>query len=185
MSGLSCNIWNLLVEVERILSCGTWDLVPQAGNKPGCPALGVWSPSHWITKIVTFKWCSSKWSLFMPLFILFAINAWSMLHGSFVFRISSHVIYNAHKIRIRNKYIKLGDSKFQKPGLEFRLVFQLPDLAKSWLSARLSTFIFLWKWNTLAWFLFYPVNLSIFSLQSRQQKHSDSKILTKHRNNRF
>ena len=32
------------------LSCGTWDLVPQTGIKPGSPALGVWSLSHWTTR---------------------------------------------------------------------------------------------------------------------------------------
>ena len=34
------------------LSCGMWELVPQPGIKPGPPALGVWSLSHWTTREV-------------------------------------------------------------------------------------------------------------------------------------
>ena len=34
------------------LSCGTWDLVPSPGIEPRPPALGAWSPSHWITREV-------------------------------------------------------------------------------------------------------------------------------------
>ena len=34
------------------LSCGMWDLIPQPGIKPGPPALGVWSLSHWTTREV-------------------------------------------------------------------------------------------------------------------------------------
>ena len=34
------------------LSSGMWDLVPQPGIKPGPPALGVWSFSHWTSREV-------------------------------------------------------------------------------------------------------------------------------------
>ena len=34
------------------LSCGVWDIVPWPGIKPGPPALGAWSLSHWTTREV-------------------------------------------------------------------------------------------------------------------------------------
>ena len=34
------------------LSCSMWDLVPQPGIKPGPPALGAWSLTHWTTREV-------------------------------------------------------------------------------------------------------------------------------------
>ena len=34
------------------LSCSVWDLVPRPGIKPGAPALGAQSPSHWTTREV-------------------------------------------------------------------------------------------------------------------------------------
>ena len=34
------------------LSCSMWGLVPHPGIKPGPPALGAWSPSHWTTREV-------------------------------------------------------------------------------------------------------------------------------------
>ena len=34
------------------LSCGVWCLGPQQGMEPGCPALGVWSLSHWTMRDV-------------------------------------------------------------------------------------------------------------------------------------
>ena len=37
---------------RRTLSCSMWDLVPWPGIKPGSPALGVWSLSHWTTRDV-------------------------------------------------------------------------------------------------------------------------------------
>ena len=37
------------------LSCGIWDLVPWAGIKPGSPALGVQSLSHWTTREVPWS----------------------------------------------------------------------------------------------------------------------------------
>ena len=40
----SCGMWTL--------SCGMWDLVPWPGIKPGPPALGAWSLSHWTTREV-------------------------------------------------------------------------------------------------------------------------------------
>ena len=43
--GLNCTTLDLF-------SCGLWDLVPLPGNKPGPPALGAWSASHWTTKEV-------------------------------------------------------------------------------------------------------------------------------------
>ena len=36
----------------RVLSCNMWDLVPQPGIKPGLPALGAQSLSHWNTREV-------------------------------------------------------------------------------------------------------------------------------------
>ena len=36
-----------------LLSCGTWDLVPQSGIEPRPPALGVWSLTHWTTREVS------------------------------------------------------------------------------------------------------------------------------------
>ena len=36
----------------QTLSCGMWDLVPRPGIKPGPPALGAWSLSHWTTRAV-------------------------------------------------------------------------------------------------------------------------------------
>ena len=40
----SCYVW--------ILSCSTWDLVPQSGIKPRPPALRAWRLSHWTTRQV-------------------------------------------------------------------------------------------------------------------------------------
>ena len=38
-----------------------WNLVPQPGIKPGAPALGVWSLSHWATrKVPLFLLLDSK-----------------------------------------------------------------------------------------------------------------------------
>ena len=37
------------------LSCGLWDLVPWPGIEPVPPALGAWSPSHWIAREVPLK----------------------------------------------------------------------------------------------------------------------------------
>ena len=37
---------------ELSLSCGMWDPVPSPGIKPGLPALGAWSLSHWTTREV-------------------------------------------------------------------------------------------------------------------------------------
>ena len=34
------------------LSCSMWGLIPWPGIKPGPPALGVWSLSHWTTREV-------------------------------------------------------------------------------------------------------------------------------------
>ena len=42
----------VLVVAFRIFSCGMWDLVPRPGNKPGPPAFGVRSLSHWTTREV-------------------------------------------------------------------------------------------------------------------------------------
>ena len=35
-----------------VLSCSTWDLVPQPGIKPGPPALGAKGLNHWTTREV-------------------------------------------------------------------------------------------------------------------------------------
>ena len=48
----------------QTLSCGMWDLVPRPGIKPGPPALGMWSLSHWTIREVpqgVFKW-QGLWS---------------------------------------------------------------------------------------------------------------------------
>ena len=45
MPGLSCGI-------ENLLSCSTWDLVSQPEIKPGPPAMGVQSLSHWVIREV-------------------------------------------------------------------------------------------------------------------------------------
>ena len=45
MPGLSCSI-------ENLLSCSTRDLVSQPEIKPGPPAMGVQSLSHWVTREV-------------------------------------------------------------------------------------------------------------------------------------
>ena len=56
---LRCCVWDLLVAAcgifscgMRTLSCSMWDLFPCPGIKPGPPALGVWSLSHWTTREV-------------------------------------------------------------------------------------------------------------------------------------
>ena len=41
----SCSVWTF--------SSSTWDLVPWPVVKPGSPALGVWSLSHWTTREVS------------------------------------------------------------------------------------------------------------------------------------
>ena len=49
-----------LLQMLWTLSCGMWDLVPQPGIKPGPPALGAQSFSHWTTKEIPehkgFNW---------------------------------------------------------------------------------------------------------------------------------
>ena len=57
--GLSCGTWDLelqhvdfIVAACGLLSCSIWDLVPQPGIKPGPPALGVQSLTHWTTREV-------------------------------------------------------------------------------------------------------------------------------------
>ena len=51
MQDLRCHVWDLHCGM-RTLSCGMWDLVPWPGMKPGTPALGAWSLSHWTTREV-------------------------------------------------------------------------------------------------------------------------------------
>ena len=48
VSVAACRIFNLRCGMQ-ILSCGVWDLVPWPGIKPGPPALGAQSLSHWTT----------------------------------------------------------------------------------------------------------------------------------------
>ena len=43
------------------LSCSMWGLVPWPGIKPGPPALGVWSLSHWTTREVPPSLLSKWW----------------------------------------------------------------------------------------------------------------------------
>ena len=58
--GLSCSLQVLIFSCSmRTLSCGMWDLVPWPGIKPGPPALGAWSLTHWTTREVhrcMFEW---------------------------------------------------------------------------------------------------------------------------------
>ena len=51
------------------LSCGMWDLVPWPGIKPGLPALGLRSLSHWITwEVLEGKyWVGQKVCLDFPI----------------------------------------------------------------------------------------------------------------------
>ena len=42
----------LVVAHEIFFSCSMWDLVPWTEIKPGPPALGTWSLSHWTTREV-------------------------------------------------------------------------------------------------------------------------------------
>ena len=54
----------IFVMVWQISNCSMWDLVPWSGIKPRCPALAVWSLSHWITGKVpgyTLKDASRCW----------------------------------------------------------------------------------------------------------------------------
>ena len=49
--GLSCGVWYLLVAACGLLVVACMqDLVPRPGIKPGPPALGVWSLTHWTTR---------------------------------------------------------------------------------------------------------------------------------------
>ena len=59
MWDLPCGMQDLLVAAcgifscsRRTLSCSMWDLVPRPGIKPGPPALGARSLSHWTTREV-------------------------------------------------------------------------------------------------------------------------------------
>ena len=46
-------VWLLWVFAAcELFSCGVWDLVPQPGMKPGPPALGARSLSHWTLREV-------------------------------------------------------------------------------------------------------------------------------------
>ena len=58
---LSCSmqdLWSSLqcvgssVAACGIFSCGMWGVVPWTEIEPGHPALGVWSLSHWTTRVV-------------------------------------------------------------------------------------------------------------------------------------
>ena len=46
-----CLLW-VLVARHRTFSCGMWDLIPWPGIKPGAPALGAWTCSHWTSREV-------------------------------------------------------------------------------------------------------------------------------------
>ena len=55
-AGLSCSPQDLqLWHVGFLVVACMWDLVPWRGVKPGCPALGVWSLTHWTTREVSSK----------------------------------------------------------------------------------------------------------------------------------
>ena len=49
---LRCGMRDLLVAACGLLSCGMRDLVPLPGIKPGPPALGAQSLTHWTTREV-------------------------------------------------------------------------------------------------------------------------------------
>ena len=42
----------LVAACELLVAACMWDLVPGPGIKPGCPALGAWSLTHWTTREV-------------------------------------------------------------------------------------------------------------------------------------
>ena len=59
--GLSCGILDLQCSLQHagpliltceLFNCGMWDLGPWSGIRLGPPALGVWSLSHWTTRVV-------------------------------------------------------------------------------------------------------------------------------------
>ena len=49
------------------LSCSMWDLVFRPGIKPGLPALGVKSLSHWTTREVSIYFFNGVFSVFLVL----------------------------------------------------------------------------------------------------------------------
>ena len=60
---------NIIYLVMLGLSCGMWDIVPWPGIKPGPPALGAWSFSHWSMRDVPMEdlWGQSRILLyFLP-----------------------------------------------------------------------------------------------------------------------
>ena len=48
------------------LSCSMWDLVPRPGMKPGPPALGARSLSHWTAREAHFIMCSLLLVISLP-----------------------------------------------------------------------------------------------------------------------
>ena len=48
----ACFIFFFKTFTALVLSCNTWDLVPQPGIKPGPPALGAKGLNHWTTREV-------------------------------------------------------------------------------------------------------------------------------------
>ena len=49
---LKARFFFFLAFTALVLSCSTWDLVPQPGIKPGPPALGAKGLNHWTTREV-------------------------------------------------------------------------------------------------------------------------------------
>ena len=70
------------------LSCSMWDLVPWPGIKPGLPALGAWSLSHWTTSEIPAGSTKSpesraRWMYVPSRLIRMSVSAMSMLWGFF------------------------------------------------------------------------------------------------------
>ena len=52
---LECKIFFFIFSIWTLGYC-IWDLVPGPGIKPGAPALGAWSLSHWTTRKNPWNW---------------------------------------------------------------------------------------------------------------------------------
>ena len=61
----------LVAACGLLVAACMWDLVPQRGIKPGPPALGVWSLTHWTTREVPKALLLKAWSAGQELWQLF------------------------------------------------------------------------------------------------------------------
>ena len=71
-----------LVEACQLLTCGTWNLIPQPGIKSWPSALGAWSLSHWTTREALPSFFVAKLRG-GPLIITFRINEATSLKSSY------------------------------------------------------------------------------------------------------